>query len=49
VIEPKIRNPLEKFVVMLPRSMTFQPQASGIFEALPETTPDNVQGTAPLG
>jgi hypothetical protein len=48
VIEPKIRNPLEKFVVMLPKSMTFQPKAAGVFEAMPGTTPDNVQGTAPL-
>jgi hypothetical protein len=48
LIEPKIRNPLEKFVVMLPKSMTFQPSTAGVFEAMPETTPDNVQGTAPL-
>jgi hypothetical protein len=48
LIEPKMRNPLEKFVVMLPKSMTFQPSASGVFEAMPGTTPDNVQGTAPL-
>jgi hypothetical protein len=48
VIEPQIRNPLEKFVVMLPKSMTFQPKAAGVFEAMPGTTPDNVQGTAPL-
>jgi len=48
LIEPKIRNPLEKFVIMLPKSMTFQPKAAGIFAAMPGTTPDNVQGTAPL-
>jgi len=48
LIEPKIRNPLERFVVMLPRSMKFQPKAAGIFESMPGTTPDNVQGTPPL-
>jgi hypothetical protein len=48
LIEPKIRNPLEKFVVMLPKTMKFEPRAAGIFEAMPGTTPDNVQGTAPL-
>jgi len=48
LIEPKIRNPLEKFVVMLPKSMKFQPKTPGVFEAMPGTTPDNVQGTAPL-
>ena len=48
LVEPKIRNPLEKFVVMLPKSMMFQPKAAGIFEAMPGTTPDNVQGAAPL-
>ena len=40
--------PLEKFVVMLPRSMKFQPKAAGIFESMPGTTPDNVQGTPQL-
>jgi hypothetical protein len=48
VIEPKIRNPLEKLVVMLPKSMTFRPSAAGVYEAMPGTTPDNVQGTAQL-
>jgi hypothetical protein len=48
LIEPQIRNPLEKFVVMLPKSMKFQPKTSGVFEAMPGTTPDNVLGTGPL-
>jgi hypothetical protein len=48
LIEPQIRNPLEKFVVMLPKSMKFEPRATGIFSSMPETTPDNVQETAAL-
>jgi len=48
LIEPRIRNPLEKFVVMMPKSMKFEPSAAGIFASMPGTTPDNVQGTAPL-
>jgi len=48
LIEPRIRNPLEKFVVMLPKSMKFEPRAAGIFASMPGSTPDNVQGTAPL-
>ena len=45
LIEPTIRNPLEKFVVMMPKSMQFEPEAAGIFHPMPGTTPDNVQGT----
>jgi hypothetical protein len=48
LIEPKIRNPLEKFVVMLPKAMKFEPRVAGVFQPMPGTTPDNVQGTAPL-
>ena len=48
LIEPTIRNPLERFVVMLPKSMTFEPKATGIFQPMPGTTPDNVQGTVPV-
>jgi hypothetical protein len=48
LIEPQIRNPLERFVVMLPKSMKFEPKTAGIFQAMPDTTPDNVQGTAPV-
>jgi hypothetical protein len=44
-IEPQLRSPMEKFVVMLPKSMKFDPAFSGIFHAMPNTTPDNVQGT----
>jgi hypothetical protein len=48
LMEPRIRNPLERFVVMLPKSMKFEPKAAGIFQPMPDTTPDNVQGTAPV-
>ena len=47
-IAPVIRNPRERFVVMLPKTMKFEPQAAGIFTAMPGTTPDNVQGTAAM-
>jgi hypothetical protein len=48
LIEPQLRNPLEKFVVMLPRSMKFEPKDEGVFHSMPDTTPDNVQGTGPV-
>jgi hypothetical protein len=48
LIEPKARNPLERFVVMLPRSMKFEPRNAGIFQSIPNISPDNVQGTAPV-
>jgi len=48
VIEPTIRNAQERFVVMLPKSMTFEPQAGGIFQPMLEVSPDNVQGTGPV-
>jgi hypothetical protein len=48
IIEPQVRNLGERFVVMLPRSMTFEPQAAGVFQPMPDVTPDNVQGTAPV-
>ena len=48
VVEPRIRNAQERFVVMLPKSMTFEPQAGGIFQAMPNVSPDNVQGTGPV-
>jgi len=48
VVEPTIRNAQERFVVMLPKSMTFQAQAGGIFQAMLNVTQDNVQGTAPV-
>jgi hypothetical protein len=47
-ITPNIRNPLERFVVMLPQSMKFEPMAPGVFRPMPGTSPDNVQGTAPV-
>ena len=48
LIQPQLRNPLEKFVLMLPKSMKFDPVAAGIFHAMPDTTLDNVQGTEPM-
>jgi hypothetical protein len=48
VIEPKVRNPQERIVVMLPKSMSFEPRAANVFRPMPDTTPDNVQGTEPL-
>jgi len=47
VLEPQIRTAGERFVVMLPQSMKFEPKATGIFHARPDVSPDNVQGTAP--
>jgi hypothetical protein len=48
MVEPRIRNAQERFVVMLPKSMTFEPQARGIFQPMLEVSPDNVQGTGPV-
>jgi hypothetical protein len=48
MVVPTIRNAQERFVVMLPKSMTFEPQAGGVFQPMPEVSPDNVQGTAPV-
>jgi len=48
VIEPKIRNPLEQFVIMLPRSIKFEPKAPGIFQPRSDITPDHVEGTRPV-
>ena len=45
VIEPKLRNPSERFVIMLPRSMKFEPRVAGTFLSMPNVSPDNVQGT----
>jgi hypothetical protein len=47
VVEPRILNAQERFVVMLPKSMTFEPKAAGMFRPMPDVSPDNVQGTAP--
>jgi hypothetical protein len=47
-IQPTVRNPHERFVVMLPKSMKFEPMDPGIFKPLAGTTPDNVQGTDPV-
>lgn len=48
LIEPQLRSPSEKFVVMLPKSMKFDPRSSGVFHPMSNTTPDNVQGTEPV-
>ncbi len=48
LMDPTIRNPLERFVVMLPKSMKFEPQVAGIFQPMPDTTPDHVEGTGPV-
>jgi hypothetical protein len=48
LIEPKIRNPKERFVIMLPKSMGFEPQTVGVFESMADVSSDNVQGTAPV-
>jgi hypothetical protein len=48
LMEPTIRDPLERFVVMLPKSMKFEPLAAGVFEPMPGTTPDHVEGTKPV-
>jgi hypothetical protein len=48
LIEPRVRNAQERFVVMLPQSMKFEPTAADVFHPMPGTSPDNVQGTAPV-
>ena len=48
VVEPRIRNAQERFVVMLPKSMSFEPKAGGIFQVMPGVFQDNVQGTRPV-
>ena len=48
MVEPRIRNVQERFVIMLPKSMTFEPQDGGIFQAMPGVSPDNVQSTGPV-
>ena len=47
LIAPQIRNPLQRFVVMLPKSMKFEPSVAGVFRPMPGASPDNVQGSAP--
>ena len=48
VFEPQIRNPQQRVVVMLPKSMSFEPVGANVFRPMPDTTPDNVQGTGLL-
>jgi hypothetical protein len=45
LIEPQIRNPLERFVIMMPKSMKFAPKTMDVFQPMLGTTPDNVLGT----
>ena len=48
VLEPQIRNAGERFMIMVPKSMTFQPKAPGIFQPRTDVSPDNVQEAAPV-
>ena len=48
VIETKVRNPLERFVVMLPKSIKFEPKEASMFHPMPDTTRDHVEGTGPV-
>jgi len=48
LIEPRVLSPQERFVVMLPKSMRFEPRAEGVFAPMPGVTEDNVLGTASL-
>jgi hypothetical protein len=47
-IQPTIRNRHERFVVMLPKSMKFEPVDARVFQPMPGTSSDNVQRTVPL-
>ena len=47
-IQPTIRNPQERFVVMLPNAMKFEAADPQVFQPMAGTTPDNVQGTGPV-
>jgi hypothetical protein len=48
LIQPKIRNAGERFVIMVPKSMKLTPQNQETFQNLPDTTPDDVRGTGPV-
>jgi hypothetical protein len=48
VIEPQLLNPMERFVVMLPKSMKFEPENAGSFQPMPNVSPHNVQATVPV-
>jgi hypothetical protein len=47
-VHPIIRNRNERFVVMVPKSMKFEPVDAAVFQPMPGASSDNVQGTAPL-
>lgn len=46
VIEPKVRDARERFVIMLPKTMTFEAKVPGLFRPLEDVSPDNVQETS---
>lgn len=48
LIDPKIRDAREQFVIMLPKSMKFEPKTAGIYKPRPGATPDHVEGTGPV-
>jgi hypothetical protein len=48
LIEPQLRGALEQFVVMLPKSMKFEPKTAGIFQRKSNVTLDHVEGTGPV-
>jgi hypothetical protein len=47
-VQPTLRNRNERFVVMVPNSMKFEPADATVFQPMPGASLDNVQGTAPL-
>ena len=47
-IRPTIRDPRERFVAMLPKSMKFEPIDPRVYHPMENTTPDNVQTTEPV-
>lgn len=48
MIQPAIRNASERFVVMMPSSMRFEPSDPRMFQPMEEAIPDNMQGTGPV-
>jgi hypothetical protein len=45
LMEPQFRGALEQFVVMLPKSMKFEPKTAGIFQRKSNVTLDHVEAT----
>jgi hypothetical protein len=48
VIEPKVLYPLERFAVVVPKSMVFQPKTAGIFKPVATEADADVQVTAAM-